>query len=143
MSILQSAQIVIGSIISLGILLAGAGYAYGQFYRGRDEKTKEDFSLFNTRLDGLQKICNEQEKEIQQHKKDIFDLNKEIGRLQGENTEKEKKVKELTDILANRDPALADFIKWNMENSKMFKPVFEQMIKDIADIKSLLGNKRA
>jgi len=121
MDLISLAEIIIGSIVALGILIAGAGYGYGQFFKGRDEQTRTDFVLFNTRLESLTKICNDQEKEIQNHKAEITKLHQDIGRLQGINEEKENKIKDLTDLLTNRDPALGEYIKFGREAIIEFK----------------------
>ena len=115
MDTLQTAQIVIGSIIGLGALIAGTGYGYAQFFKGRSDKTKDDFERFNTQLDALRKICDDQANQITKLQDDLKTHTREIGILEGVNQEKEKKIKELTDLLANRDPALSEYIKFSRE----------------------------
>lgn len=142
MNILQLAQIVIGSIASLGVLIAGAGYGIGKFLEGKNKASQDTIKVFTDQISGLNAVCEQQAKQIltlQLHDKDHT---QEIGRLGGVIEEKEKKIKEMSDILANRDPQLSDFIKMTIENNKIYKPVFDQMIKDIGDIKNLLNDKR-
>lgn len=139
MDILKLAEIIIGSIVSIGVLVAGAGYGYGQFYKGKNSKTLEDTTLFTEQLEALKKIIIEQkEASIETSKKRDTEMNllredikkhtQEIGRLQGINEEKEKKIKELTDILANRDPALTEYIKFGRDAILEFKKGMEFII---------------
>lgn len=132
--VLQVATIVIASIGSLGVLLAGAGFGYGKFYEGRNKQTLDETNLFSTRLDALKTICDDQANQILHLQNDIKGHTQEIGRLQGVNEEKEKKIKDLTDLLANRDPALAEYIKNQTESAKLYKPIFDQMIQNIKNI---------
>lgn len=138
MNIAQLAQIVIGSIASIGVLIAGAGYGYGQFYKGKNAKTLDDFNLFNTQLDSLKKVCDEQAAQIKVLQEDIKGHTQEIGRLKGINEEKEKKIVELNAILQNRDPALNDFIKMSTESTKYFLDVVPKIITTIDTIKNSL-----
>lgn len=134
MNILQIAEIIIGSIISLGVLIAGAGYGFGKFFEGRNKQTLEETTLFKTRLDALKQICDDQANQINTLQEDIKSHTKEIGRLQGVNEEKEKKIKELTDILANRDPALTEFIKFSMESTKYFQGVVPEIVNKLDNV---------
>jgi chromosome segregation ATPase len=102
----------------------------------------EETQLFTTRLDALKKICDDQADQIKTLQEDIRTHGQEIGRLKGINEEKERKIKELNDLLANRDPALSDFIKFSMDSAKAYQPIVESIIKSLNEIKSLLGNKR-
>lgn len=138
MNILQTAGIVIGSIVSLGVLIAGAGYGYGQFYKGKNSRSLDDTKLFNEQLEALKKIIDEQrlaaventkKRDAEMHtlREDIKKHTQEIGRLQGINEEKEKKIKELTDILANRDPALTNYIEFGTKAINEFKKGMEDI----------------
>lgn len=142
MDIIQLASIIIGSIVSLGVLIAGAGYGYGQFYRGKNARTSEDYTFLSNRIETLQGVCDKQQEEINGHQSEIKNLRQEVGRLQGVNEEKEKKIKELTDILANRDPQLTEFIKFSRDSTAFFKVIVDNLVKDIRDIKGLLGDQR-
>lgn len=96
--------------IAIGAIVFGMGYLFQQFKSGKTSKTIEDFNLFNSQLQALQGVCDEQEKKIGLLQNDNKTHTLEIGRLQGINEEKEKKIKELTDIIANRDPGFINFI---------------------------------
>ena len=132
MPILQIAEIIIGSLISLGILIAGAGYGMGKFYEGKNKRKLDDTHLFNEQLEALKRIIEEQKAasaemtkkrdiEMQILREDIKKHTEEIGRLKGINEEKERKIKELMDILANRDPALGEYMKFSREAILEFK----------------------
>lgn len=121
MNLIQLLSVIIGSIVSLGALIAGAGYGYGQFYKGRNQKTLDDTTLFTARLDALKKICDDQARQIETLQNDIKYHTQEIGRLKGINEEKEKKINELNDLLSNRDPQLTEFIKSSSQELKDIK----------------------
>lgn len=130
-------EIIVGTILSLGALIAGAGYGYGQFSQGRKKLKKDDIELFNEQLEAFKKIIEAQKVEADNVKKDHIaemsilreDIKKhtqEIGRLQGINEEKEKKILELTNLLQNRDPALKEFIDLARPVIEQSKPLIEQ-----------------
>ncbi len=114
MSILQIAGIVIGSFISIGTLIAGAGYAYSQWFKGKNSKTIEDFQLFNSQIDALNKVCTEQSSQIRLLEERVKGNTQEIERLNTIN-------KQLSDLLANRDPALKDYMVYARDSIELFK----------------------
>lgn len=149
MNTLQVAEIIIGSIISLGALLAGAGYGYAQFFQGKKKLAKDDVELFNEQLEALRKIIDGQktefsdyqakrDTEIQILREDIKKHTQEIGRLQGINEEKEKKIKELTDLLANRDPALGEYMKFARDAITNFQTNMHDLLPAIKQIKGFI-----
>lgn len=103
---LQLAQIIIGSLISIGILIAGFGYFYAQFFKGKNSKSREEFDLFTSQLDALQKLCKEQAEQIKTLQEDSKKHTGEIGRLNGIVESKDKTIAELNAIIQNRDPNL-------------------------------------
>lgn len=121
MSILQLAQIIIGSILSLGVLIAGAGYGMGKWYEGKNARTKSEYDLLITRLEALQKICEQQQIDINRNHEDLKKHTQEIGRLQGVNEEKDKKIKELLDLLANRDPSFNEYVQYSRNSIEELK----------------------
>lgn len=132
--ILQVIASIIGIIISLGVLVAGAGYAYSQFFKGTAEKTNADYALLEKRITTLQKVCDDQQSELDGHQRDIRGLNQEIGRLKGINEEKDKKIKELENLLANRDPQMTEYIK----SSIAFQALITNAVRDLGNVKSAL-----
>ncbi len=114
MNLVQLAQSISISIAAVGVVFAGIGYLWGQIFAGKNKATTEDYNLLNTRLNSLQNTCDSQQKEL-------ADLHLQVGRLQGGNEEKEKKIKELTELLQNRDPGLVDFMKFITESTKGFQ----------------------
>lgn len=149
MSIIQTAEIIIASIISLGVLIAGFGYGYAQFKQGGKKLATDDIDLFNEQIKALKLIIDQQKETAAENSKkrddeiaalrgDVQRLTQEIGKLQGINQEKDKKIKELTDLLANRDPALTDFIKFSIESTKYFQGVVPGLISDVKEIKTNL-----
>lgn len=121
MDILKLAEIIIGSIISIGVLVAGTGYGLGKFFEGKNKRTKDEIDLFTSQLDAMEKIVKKQDTEIRalqdKHsneikilQEDIKKHTQEIGRLQGVNEEKDKKIAELTGLLQNRDPQTQQFM---------------------------------
>ena len=143
MTLLELAVTIIGAIISLGVLIAGLGYGYGQFFKGRDLKTKEDYDLLDTRITTLQKLCDTQQLELNGHQTEIRNLRQEIGRLQGVNEEKEKKIQELTALLQNRDPQLSDFIKYSREANVEWQKIADNIFKAIRELKDIVVQTKA
>ncbi len=133
MTFLQIAGIVIGSIAGLGALIAGAGYGIGKFIEGKNARSKDDYDLMITRLDSLQRLCEQQQNDINRNHDDLKKHTQEIGRLQGVNEEKEKKIRELMDLLANRDPALTEYIKFGREAILEFKKGMELIISKLGE----------
>ena len=115
MDVAQILYTAIGSIVSLGILLAGAGYGYAQFKKGGKSLVQEDLDVYIKQLEAMRKITDDQAEQIKIVQADIKVHTGEIGRLNGIIEEKERKIKELTDMLANRDPALGDYITFSRE----------------------------
>ena len=92
--------------ITVGVLVAGLGYAYGQFFSGNKKARSEDYNLLELRLDALQKVCDNQQTDISRQQEEIKKLNLDIAFERGVVSAKEIKIKELSDLLANRDPRL-------------------------------------
>jgi len=132
MNILQLAQAVSLSIAAVGVIFAGLGYLWGQIFAGKNKATTEDYNLLNTRLNSLQNTCDAQQKEL-------ADLHLQVGKLQGINEEKEKKIKELTELLQNRDPGLSEYIKFARETTTSFQNIVTNMVADIQEIKKNVG----
>ncbi len=127
MNIIQLVLSIVGSIVSVGILLAGTGYAYAQFTKGKNEKNNEDYKLLTTRVDALQRLCDAQQI-------DLNNLHQELGKLKGINEEKDKKITELNAILQNRDPALNEFIKYSTESTRYFLDIVPKIVKQLENI---------
>ena len=127
MDIITLASIVIGSFVSIGVLIAGAGYGYAQWKKGGKSLVQEDLKIYIDQVDGMAKIIAEQKEQIKDLQNDVKGHTSEIGRLNGIIEEKERKVKELTDLLANRDPALGEHIKFSREAIGSFKESVERV----------------
>jgi chromosome segregation ATPase len=113
MDVIQIIYTIIGSIVSTGILLAGAGYGYAQFKKGSKSLVQEDLDVYIKQLEAMRKISDDQTDQIKVLQADIKVHTGEIGRLNGIIEEKERKIKELTEMLANRDPALGEYIQFS------------------------------
>lgn len=153
MNTIQIIEIIIGSIIGIGVLIAGAGYGYAQFFQGKKKLAKDDVELFNEQLEAFKKIIDNQkgefatyqikrDAEMQVLRDDIKKHTQEIGRLQGINEEKEKKIKELTDLLSNRDPALGEYIKFARDSIKIFQDQMTEIAPIIKEMKGFMERKR-
>lgn len=145
MNILNTATVIIGSIISLGVLIAGAGFGIGKWYEGKNKRKFDDTSLFNEQLEALKKIIDEQKNaavettkkrdaELQILRDDIKKHTSEIGRLNGIIEEKEKKNQELTAMLNLRDPALTEYIKFGRESILEFQKGMKMVIESLGAI---------
>jgi chromosome segregation ATPase len=93
-------------------------------------------------MEGQQLVIDQQAAKIKQLEQDVKNHAGDIGRLNGILEEKERKIAELTNILANRDPALSEYINFAREAITGFKDAItrvhdrldgiEKEIKDIA-----------
>lgn len=92
--------------ITVGALAAGLGYAYGQFFSGSKKSKTEDYNLLEMRLDAVTKTCDNQRIDINRQQEEIKKLNQEVAFERGVVSAKDIKIKELSDLLANRDPRL-------------------------------------
>lgn len=122
-------------MVGLGGMAGGIGFLIQSFKKGKNLKTISDFDLFNKQIDGLQKICDSQEKEINELKDDNKKRIGEIGRLQGINEEKDKKVKELSDIIGGRDPETSRFFQLNLD-------ALDKIVKRLDTIDDKIGIKK-
>jgi len=103
-------QMIIGGVVAFGILVAGLGYGYAQFSKGRRDNRKEavtdeldTLQLLSSKVEALEKLSNDQEKQI-------VSLNRKIDDLTLAVKERDKKIDEYILILQNRNPRFEDFI---------------------------------
>ena len=100
---LKIAGLVIGALVSLGGIFAGVGYGYGKFREGRTKQSLDGIKadeaqekLLNGRIDSLQKMMEQKEKEALERdkvsQKTIMELQRQIGQLEGQLTEKDKTI---------------------------------------------------
>lgn len=140
MNLIQLAEVVIGSIISIGILIAGAGYGFGKYYEGKNKASKDTLDLFNAEFDSLRKLASEQAKQIEILQADIKKHTLEIGRLGGVIEEKNKTISDLTALIQNRDPSLTEYIKFAREAILEFKDTVKR-IHDRVDLNDKTSDK--
>lgn len=145
MNILQIAQIVIGSIVGLGALIAGTGYAYSQFFQGKDkfiederkhnrEQTQsntETLALLQGQVTSLQTLAKEQ-------REDILTQRDEITKLRTLLEDREKKIKELTDILQNRSPQIEQIAKQLSDSMVMLQDYVKTSGQMLAEIRNFI-----
>ena len=111
----QISTIIIGSIISLGILAAGFGYFFAQWKRGGNEYNT---NLINNLKDLLK---SEQEKNVEllKEKQELFItlqaqiavLQKETAELRGTVLGQTKMIDQYKELLTNRNPELEKTLK--------------------------------
>jgi hypothetical protein len=129
MSTLQVVEIIIGSVVSFGILIAGVGYAVGQFKKGESEGKMDDTSVKQGVFDLLQK-------EVTALEKMVADDEKEMAVLKTQVDEKDKKVKEFMEILQNRNPELTNYITTSysyMKDTGLFFTEMKDVLRTLAD----------
>ena len=111
----QVATIVIGSLVSLGVLALGFGYLFGQWKRGGNEYNT---SLVNNLKDLLK---SEQEKNaiLLKEKQELFvtlqaqitQNQQELAKLQGTVGAQTKMIEQYKELLTNRNPDLEKTLK--------------------------------
>lgn len=111
---LESITLVIGGI---GVLIAGLGYAYGQFFLGKKQNSAEDLQSQNeviqlrqNQITELRDLVGDLKKKMEsqdkQHNEEMRNLHTELGSVKGQLLEKERQNKEYLEILQNRSPVL-------------------------------------
>ena len=111
----QISTIIIGSIISLGILAAGFGYFFAQWKRGGNEYNT---NLINN-LKDLLKSEQEKNAELLKEKQELFItlqaqivvLQKETAELRGTVLGQNKMIDQYKELLTNRNPELEKTLK--------------------------------
>lgn len=111
----QISTIIIGSIISLGILAAGFGYFFAQWKRGGNEYNT---NLINN-LKDLLKSEQEKNAELLKEKQELFItlqaqivvLQKETAELRGTVLGQTKMIDQYKELLTNRNPELEKTLK--------------------------------
>lgn len=153
MTLIQTIGTIIAAIVSLGVLIAGSGYGYAMFTQGRKKLKKDDVELFNEQLEALRKIIESQKDEFKAYqskkedelnvlREDLKKHTQEIGKLQGINEEKEKKIKELTSLLQNRDPALQEYMTFAREAITNFQNQMHDLLPAIKQIQGFVSSQR-
>lgn len=89
-------------IQSIGIIIIGIGYGFSQFKRGGRQDASEVIAL-------LQVKDTEQKEIIKDYQGKFETINKELGVLQGQLQEKDKKLEEYLSILQGRSPEQAQY----------------------------------
>lgn len=111
---LESITLVIGGI---GVLIAGLGYAYGQFFSGKNQNKSESvqaesevITLRQAQITELRDLVGDLKKKMEaqdkQHNEEMRNLHTELGSVKGQLIEKERQNKEYLEILQNRSPVL-------------------------------------
>lgn len=127
------------NVIAILIGVGGLSYAVGQFKLGRTKKNEEEqkkkseeitnqinvIKLLRDQIDALEKVVENTGRQCSEFKEDIKKLIQEVGRLQGVIESKDKQITELNNIIANRDPALTDYIKFGRETGLKAQALLE------------------
>ena len=110
---LETIQKIISLLFSVGLIVAGVGYAYGQFKKGgrtvdSDNQKAQDgalktntetLELLTKNIEALQQSKVSQDKQIESLRTEIQELKKSIE-------EKDKKLTEYISIMQGKDPKL-------------------------------------
>lgn len=115
---LRNIALILGSV---GIFATGAGYAWGQFFKGRNDRkleentiTVQSFTLMQSQVASLQEMVErDRKRHTEERAIDRAEINRltgEIGRLNGILQEKDGKLKEYKEIFQGRDPRMDKFM---------------------------------
>jgi hypothetical protein len=115
---LQIAELIIGSIASLGIVFGGAGYLVSVFRKGTKQEKSDIIQtstqvteFYKDQIQGFKDIVESQTEKIRQ-------LTGEIGELRGQLTTEKSQNDRLEKIFQNRNPEMDTFIKAVMGDMK-------------------------
>lgn len=103
------------TLISYGTFIGATalviGYASAAFFKGRNSRKKEDLDTENSLTTYLQNQVKGYQKMVDDMKKDIAEMGKEISALRATIEEKDRANKQYLEILQNRNPELEQFMK--------------------------------
>ncbi len=127
MSILQILEIILSVLVGSGVLVAGVGYAYGQFKQGKSQAVLDEGNnrlntntLLKEQIDALENKVNRQSQEI-------VNLTKKVELLTKEIEVRDKKFAEAILTLEGKNPELANFINSGLTYMMETKPVMEDL----------------
>lgn len=114
-------EIIIGAIISLGVLILGTGYSTAQFSKGKRQEKNDELKGKTTLTEYLTKQVEAYDLAFKERDKVIAALTTKVATFEAVMIEKDKTIARYLEILQNRNPDLektlsriADF----MESSK-------------------------
>lgn len=109
-------------VITIGGIVFAVGYGYKQLTSGGKKADTDLISTLTQQIDA-QKAINQSQQDQFKHQREelhvqlhnqqeqINKLTLEIGKLQGEKTANDQKIKEYLQLIANRNPELEDTLK--------------------------------
>lgn len=124
--------------LGIGALFLGAGYAYGQFFAGKNKQQKdtaetglETMGFFRAQIEGLQNLTKQLQTEAQErqqkHQIEIKDLHGQMENLRGQLQEKDKLLDHYTKIFQGRDPQLSEILQNVAESLKNIEQFMGEM----------------
>ena len=116
-SFLPTLEAIAAVLAGFGGFVAMCGYAYGQFFSGKNQNTAEGvktesevIQLRSAQIQELRDLVTGQNRKMEerdrQHNEEMRSLHMQLGQLQGQLDEKEKQNKAYLEILQNRSPEL-------------------------------------
>lgn len=140
----------INSIIGIGVLVAGLGYAYGQFFSGRSKVGKENteagietLGYLRGQIEALQALVNSQKTESiernNKHNSEIREMNGKIEHMTGQLVEKNKQVDEYKAIFQGRDPKMLELLGQLVANDQKNTETIEQIGKFMESINNFMS----
>lgn len=137
-SLISNLNPVLQAILTFGVLLGGAGYAYEKFTGGRTKKASEQtvantdlIKGLQTQLDAIDTLMKRQQGEHKQEmdamRSENTRLTGEVGELRGQLKEKEHKLSEYKEIFQGRNPQIEDTLKMIAEFMGSLGPVMQKI----------------
>ncbi len=109
-----------GGLAGVGILMAGAGFAWAQFKSGASKAKDDLIDTYKETVEADSKkisiLTSEKTTLITDHQKQINEMNVQLGKLQGLQEANEKKIEEYLSILQGRNPEQVQFMKFMVTN---------------------------
>lgn len=114
-------QTSFGIVVGAGVIIAGIGYAYSQFFKGKRtqeddvlEKGSKTLKYVDEQLASLQSLVEIQKDRVNSLESQIREMgekhSKEVAELKILIQEKDKKIDEFIAIFQNRNPQLETFM---------------------------------
>lgn len=138
MNLLNQLNPILQAILAFGVLIAGLGYAWGQFFGGKRKQASEQtvantdlIKGLQTQLDALDTLMKRQQAEHKQEMEIMRTANTkltgEVGELRGQLKEKDSKLAEYKEIFQGSNPQVEKSLGLIAEFMGELKPFMEKV----------------
>lgn len=117
----MNASVILQTVETIGIIVMGLGYLYSQFFKGKNDRTKEDIETENALVTyltnqnkGFEKVVKEQDEKINSLGREMSAMQATIlekdKTMQAALLEKDKTIEKYLALIENRNPEMENFM---------------------------------